>query len=109
MTINETKSAKNLLVNPEQISRSELQNRFGTRYETIPNLNPGKHLTILVVETDSIVSSDGYALLESTLKDNFGVRAMQTVFDASIPSDDLEEGQNYSLHINAHLRISVTG
>lgn len=104
MPINESKVASNLLVTTEHISQSEIQNRFGAKHDVIRDISPGKYLTILAVETDTIVNGDGYAILENVLKNQFGVRAMQTVFDASIP-ETTEPGKKFNVYISGHLRI----
>jgi hypothetical protein len=105
MSLNEQKPASSLIVDPAEISRKEIQNRFGTRHEVITNLAFGKHVTIMVVETDEAVSGEDYLLLEEVLKNQFGVQSMQTVFDATIPAG-LENDQCYDLHITGHLRVA---
>lgn len=107
MPVNENKPASSLIVNGEQISQAELQNRFGIRHEVISNLTPGKFLTILAVETDAIVDGDSYSILESTLKGQFGVNALQTVFDAAIP-EELQQGQQFNVYISGHLKVVLS-
>ena len=104
MPINETKPAGNLLMNIDQVSLAEIQNRFGSRHEIISDLKRGKHITILVVETNDVVSGKDYLVLEDTLKTHFGVTAMQTVFDATVPGNEILPGHAFDIHISGHLR-----
>ena len=104
MPINETKPAGDLLVHFDQISLAEIQNRFGSRHEVISDLQRGKHITILVVETNGIVSGNDYLALESTLKNQFGVTAIQTVFDVSVPGNGVMPNHSFDIHISGHLR-----
>ena len=107
MPINETKPAGDLLVNVEQFSLAEIQNRFGIRHEVISDLRRGKHITILVVETNDIVSVSDYLALENTLKNHFGVSAIQTVFDVTVPSSSILPNHVFDIHITGHLRARV--
>ena len=104
MPIDEIKPASNLLVDLEQVSIAEIQNRFGSRHEVITDLHRGRHITILVVETNDVVSSGDYQVLENTLKNQFGVTAMQTVFDVSVPGNGILSGHAFDIHISGHLR-----
>ena len=104
MPIDENKPANNLIIDSSQISRTELQNRFGIKHETISGLPAGKHVTILAVMTENAIQGDEYLLLENALKNDYGILEIQTIFDATIPND-LEEDQKYNLHITGHLRI----
>ena len=108
MPINETKPAGNLLVNFDQISLAEIQNRFGSRHEVISDLQRGRHITILVVETSSVVSGNDYLALENTLKNQFGVTAMQTVFDVNVPGNGVLPHYSFDIHISGHLRARAT-
>ena len=105
MPINETKPAGDLLVNWDRISLAEIQNRFGSRHEMITDLQRGKHLTILVVETNDTVSGNDYLTLENTLKNQFGVTAMQAVFDVNIPASECLPNHSFDIHISGHLRV----
>lgn len=102
MPINEEKAAIPLITGIESISRAELQNRQGMRHETINSLTPGKFLTILAVETELALGVETYFSLLGTLKSQFGVLAMQTLFGTEVPA---EEGYESDLHISAHLRM----
>ena len=104
MPIQEEKLANSLIVDTNQITAAEIQNRFGAKYDVIRDITPGRYLTILAVETDMAVSSDHYSLLESVLKSQFGVRAMQTVFGANVPINE-DPMQQYNVYISGHLRI----
>ena len=104
MSINETKPATSLLIDLDQVSLAEIQNRFGSKHEVISNLQRGKHITILVVETSEIVSGNAYAILEDTLKNQFGVTALQTVFDVTVPGSNVMTDHAFDLHISGHLR-----
>jgi len=104
MPIDETKPANSLLINVDQVSLAEIQNRFGSRHEIISELKRGKHITILVVETNDVVSGNDYMALEDTLKNHFGVTAMQTVFDVTIPDNSILPGYFFDIHISGHLR-----
>ena len=104
MSINETKPATSLLIDLNQVSLAEIQNRFGSRHEVISNLQRGRHITILVVETNDVVSGDAYAILEDTLKKQFGVTALQTVFDVTVPDSDVLADHGFDIHISGHLR-----
>ena len=107
MPINETKPAGDLLVHFDQISLAEVQNRFGSRHEVISDLQRGRHITILVVETNDVVSENDYLALEGTLKNQFGVTAMQTVFDVSVPGSAVLPNHSFDIHISGHLRTRV--
>jgi len=107
MPINETKPAGNLLVNFEQFSLAEIQNRFGIRHEVISDLKRGKHITILVVETNDIVSGNDYLVLENTLKNQFGVTAIQTLFDVDVPGNEFLPNHSLDIHISGHLRARI--
>ena len=104
MPIDETKPANNLLINVDQVSLAEIQNRFGIRHEIISDLKRGSHFTILVVETNDIVSGSDYLALEDTLKTHFGVTAMQTVFDVTVPGNGILPDHTFDIHISGHLR-----
>lgn len=109
MPIDEMKPANDLIIDKESISRTEIQNRFGAKHDVIKNITPGKYLTILAVETDSIVNGIAYDTLENLLKSQFGVNAMQTVFGASIPESENgdEINRQYNVHVTGHLRIET--
>lgn len=104
MPINETSPAKSLVVNTDEISMAEIQNRFGAKHDTIRDITPGRYLTILAVETDVVVDGDSYSLLDGVLKEQFGVRAMQTVFAAQIPEQSSDD-EVFNVHIMGHLRV----
>ena len=104
MPIDETKPAGSLLINVNQISLAELQNRFGSRHEVISDLKRGRHITILVVETNDVVTTNDYMILENTLKTGFGVTAMQTVFDVTVPDKSFLPEHAFDIHISGHLR-----
>ena len=104
MPINESKPAGNLLVDLEQVSLAEIQNRFGSQHEVIFDLRRGKHITILVVETNDVVSGNHYSILEDTLKNHFGVTAMQTVFGVTVPGNNILPNHTFDIHISGHLR-----
>ena len=104
MSINEEKQATNLIVETENISAKELQNRLGAKHEVIRDVTPGKFLTVLAVETEAVVDGQNYETLENFLKDQFHVRAMQTVFAASVPTES-EQDMQFNVHITGHLRI----
>ncbi|MCL2346695.1 MAG: hypothetical protein FWC50_00390 [Planctomycetaceae bacterium] len=104
MPIQEEKQANSLIVDTNQITAVEIQNRFGAKYEVIRDITPGRYLTILAVETDAAVSNDHYSMLENMLKSQFGVRAMQTVFGANVPVN-ANPMQQYNVYISGHLRI----
>ena len=104
MPINETKAADSLLIDLAQLSFAEIQNRFGSRHEVISGLQRGKHITILVVETNDVVTGNDYTALEAVLKQQFGVTAMQTVFDVTVPDSNSLADHSFDLHISGHLR-----
>ena len=102
--MNEEKQASSLIVNLEDIPVAEIQNRFGGRHEIIRDVTSGKYLTILAVETNSVVEGGDYATLVSALKEQFGVSGIQTVFGTEIP--ELQSPtEKFNLHISGHLRI----
>ena len=105
MPIESEKQATNLIVDSNEISATLIQNKFGLKREVIRNITPGKYMTLLAVETDQIVMGDAYGTLENLLKNEFGVRTMQTVFGADIPEDMDVETHEYNLHITGHLRV----
>ena len=104
MPIDENKPATSLIINSDQLSNAELQNRLGTKHDIIKNLTPGKFLTIIAVETDAMVAGEAYSMLENVLKNDFGVQAMQMVFDVAIP-DSPEQSQQFNVYITGHLRV----
>ncbi len=101
MPIDPTAQAASLVAVPE-ISPAEQQNRYGMKRQYIPDLTPGKFLTLLAVQTQVALTPMQYADVEKKLKAFFGVEAMQTAFEAEIPNF----GPNYrnDLHLQAHLR-----
>ena len=107
MPIDETKPAGSLLIDVEQISLAEIQNRFGNRHEIISDVKRGRHITILVVETNDVVSENDYLALEDTLKTHFGVTAMQTVFDVTVPGNGILPSHSFDIHISGHLRARL--
>jgi hypothetical protein len=109
MPIDETKPASSLLIDVDQVSLAEIQNRFGSRHEVISDVKRGKHITILVVETNDVVSGNDYATLEDTLKKHFGVTALQTVFDVTVPSAGVLPTYSFDIHISGHLRARSSG
>ena len=104
MPIDEEKQASSLVIDTTQISLAEMQNRFGVKHDVIRDVTPGKVITILAVETDAEVQGDAYKILETYLKETFGVNAMQTVFVAMTPENDNND-QQYNIYISGHLRI----
>ena len=105
MPIESEKQTTNLIVDTNEISATLIQNKFGLKREVIRNITPGKYMTLLAVETDQVVTGDAYNTLENLLKNEFGVRTIQTVFGADIPEDMDVETHEYNLHITGHLRV----
>ena len=102
MPIDPTAQAASLVAVPE-ISPAEQQNRYGIKRQCIPDLTPGKFLTLLAVQTQVALTPMQYADVEKKLKAFFGVEAIQTAFEAEIPNF----GPNYrnDLQLQAHLRV----
>ena len=102
MPVDPTAQATSLIVVPQELTAIEQQNRYGICRRTIFGLTSGKHLTILAVQTSEKFSTEQFNEIFAFLKNNHGVEAMQTTFDATVP--DFGDPYRNDLYLTAHLR-----
>lgn len=107
MPIDPSVQAASLLATAQEISPIEHQNRFGARHRSIPDLAPGKVITILAVQTPVEFTADQFFAILEWLRDSYAVESMQTAFVAEVP----DHGNDYhnDLHLSAHLRVEANG
>lgn len=101
MPLDETKPAETLEAEHD-LTRVEKQNRYGMKSLPIRELPAGKHTTIIVVETDREMTNEEYYVIDSYLKQNHGVSALQTAFSVQ---NIREDGFSTDLHLTAHMRF----
>lgn len=106
MPVNPEIQPASLVVSSQDISPTERQNRFGMRHCAIPELPPGKHLTVLAILTPTAFSSAQFFEVLDYLRRSYDVESMQTAFAAVIP--DYGAGVRNNLFLSAHLRADIS-
>lgn len=101
MPIDPTVEAAPLVASPQEISPVEQQNRYGAQHQTITDLEAGKFVTVLAIQTQAAFTPEQFFEILTYLRENYGVDAMQTAFACTVPDF---EGYRNNLYLSAHLR-----
>ncbi len=90
------------LISQRELTPAERQNQYGIVRQAIRGLSPGKHVTILAVQTPQALTPEQFFAIDEYLKQNYDVEAMQTSFACTVP--DFGNEYRNDLHLQAHLR-----
>lgn len=102
MPLDPTKDAKNLDVTEIEMTDREKQNRFGQKFNSVPNVGNEGFLSIIAVTTPVKLTPEQWYAIKTDLESKHGLTGLQALFEINIPQP--EAGCQNNLHTSAHLR-----
>lgn len=105
MGLDPTTPAVDLDATQKELSSREKQNRFGQQSLNVPNIGDSGFLSILAVKTPEKFTVEQWTEILAHLMTNYGVEAMQALFELNIPTPD--KGCINNLHVLSHVRMDT--